>query len=730
MDCAEEVSLLRARLSRVEGVRDLKFDVVNGRMDVEYSPEQTGPEAIERAVASTGMRCGPWRAAAGAGQAEDSRKRILAWISGLALVAGLAAQAWATGEVAETLLAHGHGHGEETHHQTHPAALALLLIAVLAGAAPVIPKALGSLRARRADMNLLVVISLAGASWLGEWAEAGTLSFLFALAGRLEQWSLGRAREAISELVAGLPARVSVLHGGAHHGSHDAGEHEHSVEPAEVAPGSVVRVRPGERIAFDGVVVNGRSMVNQAFVTGESVPVEKSAGQEVYAGTLNIGGAIDVRTTRAASDTMLARMVRMAGESSTRRAPSERFVEQFTRVYTPLVFLLAILVTIVPPLWRGGGWHDAVYQGMVILLIACPCALVISTPVCVVAGITAAARRQVLIKGGAVLEAAARIGTLALDKTAALLRGSPCVERIVALGGRDERQVLDAMAALERSSEHPIAKAILREAEGRGIHGLPAAGFETLPDLGVVSRRGSEWALWAGSPARLDPRAAGAGEALEKSAKLAAGGFTVVAFGASRGLELEVWGLVALSQPVREEIAPQLSALSRQGVDSVVLLTGDLPESAEAAARAAGIREVHAGLGPVDKTARVVSLMSRGGGVAYVGDSVHDAEAMAAASVGIAMGPNAADLTRENAGVIILPQDLGRLGFLIAHARATLRIIQQNVWIAVGAKFLFLAAALTGSATLWMAIAADMGATLVVTLNGLRLLRPSRHPMD
>jgi Cd2+/Zn2+-exporting ATPase len=298
------------------------------------------------------------------------------------------------------------------------------------------------------------------------------------------------------------------------------------------------------------------------------------------------------------------------------------------------------------------------------------------------------------------------------------------------LGGRDETQVLEALASLERSSEHPIGKAILREAESRGIHAVPANGFQTLSDLGVVSQRGPEWTLWAGSPARLDRRAAGAAEALRETARLSAGGLTVVAFGASRGLEVEVWGLVALSQPVQPGIAAQLAALGGLGVDRVVLLTGDLPESAEANARAAGIREYYAGLGPVDKTARIASLMGRGGGVAYLGDSIHDAEAMAAATVGIAMGPNAADFTRENAGVLILPQDLGRLGFLIAHARATLRVIQQNVWIAVGAKFLFLAAALTGSATLWMAIAADMGATLVVTLNGLRLLRPSRHPME
>lgn len=730
MDCAEEVSVLRARLSRVRGVRELRFDVVAGRMEVEYSAEQTSGAAIEAAVTSAGMRCEAWRAGERSEAGRERWRAALAWVSGVALACGLGWQAWVSGEVVETLLAHGHAeHGGGHGHEMHPVALGLLLVAIAGGLVPVLPKAWASLRARRADMHLLVAISLAGASWLGEWAEAATLSFLFALAGRLESWSVGRAREAISELLAGVPSRVAVLHGGTHHGQDDAGEHEHLVEAAAVEPGTLVRVRPGERIAFDGIVVGGRSEVNQAFVTGESVPVEKREGEAVYAGTLNVSGSLDVRTTRAASDTMLARTIRMAGESWTRRAPSERFVEQFTRVYTPVILALAGLVTLAPPLLRGGDWDYWLYQGMVVLLIACPCALVISTPVCVVAAITAAARRQVLIKGGSVLEASARIRALAMDKTAALLAGMPKVERIVPLGAKSEREVLESLAALERSSEHPIAKAILREAESRGIFVTASAGFTASANLAVETAEGGV-RFWAGSPARLEERNEGAGAALKEAARLAAEGMTVVVCGADRGEGAEPWALVALSQPLCESAGREIASLGGRGVERVVLLTGDLRESALAAARGAGIQETHALLRPQEKTAHVAALIARHREVAFLGDSVHDAEAIGVAPVGIAMGPHAADVAREAAGVIILPQDLGRLGFLIDHGRRALGVIRQNVWLAVGAKVLFLAAAMTGSATLWMAVAADMGATLLVTLNGLRLLDAGRHPTD
>jgi len=728
MDCAEEVSLLRARLSRVAGVRELRFDVVQGRLEVEYATSQTSSEEIEKTVAATGMRSEPWRERrALQSETQHTSRRWLFWLSGAALLAGLIGQAWESGEVLETLLAHGHAGGEAHTHATSGPVLGLLLTAIIAGAWQTVPKALASLRAGRADMNLLVVISLAGASLLGEWAEAAALSFLFALAGRLETWSLGRAREAISELVAKAPGRVAVLHEGSHHGEHDGGEHEHLQDAFEVLPGSVVRVRPGEQIAFDGIVVRGSSEVNQAFVTGESVAVEKRPGEAVMAGTLNLTGSLDIRTTSAASDTLVARLIRMAGESSTRRAPSERFVDQFTRIYTPVILALATLVTLVPPLFQDGGWHEWMYQGMVVLLIACPCALVISTPVCVVAAITAAARRQVLIKGGAVLEETARLRALALDKTAALLAGDPKVDRVIPLGGRQTRRVLEMLAAVERSSEHPIAKAILREAESRGIFVTAAEGFKTLVELGVGFAESGDARFWAGSPRGMISTAE-VKAALQEAEALSQEGLTVVACGMTRQGEVEVWALVALRQEMKAGVQAEIAGLTALGIEHIALLTGDMRANAVTAARLAGISEVYPELRAADKAARVAAMMSRYRHVAFVGDSVHDAEAMALAPVGIALGPSASDVTRESAGIIILPGDLGRLGFLISHARRTLRVIQQNVWLAVGAKVLFLAAAMTGSATLWMAVAADMGATLAVTLNGLRLLKASEHP--
>lgn len=729
MDCAEEVSLLRAALSRLDGVRELSFDVVQGRLDVEYATERTTAAEIERVAARAGMRCETWSEERGGASRRERWKRWGVWGAGIALAIGLGWQAWVSREFTRTLLAHGHAGGPDHHHETHPGALAFLAAALLAGALPVAPKAWASLRTRRADMNLLVFVSLSGAVWLGEWAEAATLSFLFALAGRLEQWSLGRAREAIGRLVAGAPGKVSVLHGGTHHGDTDGGEHEHLVEAATVEPGTMVRVRPGEIIAFDGTIVRGQSEVNQAFVTGESVPVVRTGGDEVYAGTLNVTGALDVRTTRRASDTMVARMIRMAGESSTRRAPSERFVEQFARIYTPVILALAAVVTLAPPLLRGGGWHEWLYQGMVILLIACPCALVISTPVCIVSAITSAARRQVLIKGGAVLEEAARIRAVGLDRTAAVLAGSPAVERIIALGGRSEEQVLEALTALERSSEHPIAKAIVAEAESRGIYASAASGFRTLPELGVESDGEGGARFWAGNPRLAKLGGDDAEAVLEQARRLSSGGLTVVGCGNHRGGEVELWALVSLRQAARPEAADEVRALVERGIEQIAMLSGDMRESAAAAAGAAGIDNVHAELRPADKAARVAGMIARYRHAAFVGDSVNDAEAMGVAPVGVALGAGASDAARESAGVIIIPGGLGRLAFLIDHARRTLGVIRQNLWLAVGAKALFLAAAMTGSATLWMAVAADMGATLAVTLNGLRLLRDKQHPI-
>lgn len=669
MDCAQEVSLLRSRLSRVNGVRDLRFDVVQARMDVEYSAEKTSAEEIEAAVASIGMRCEKW---ARAGQAGDRKQRrldsslLFTWASGLALAAGMAVEAWQSGDLVHAILVH--------EHSGHALPLAVQLLfwaAICAGVIPALPKAWAALRGLRADMNLLVVLSVVGASVLGEWTEAATLSFLFALAGRMEHWSMVRARDAIARLLSVAPPEASVIHG----------SHEHRVAVETVGVGARVRVRPGERIPADGRIVAGVSFVNQALITGESVAVEKHAGEEVFAGTINESGTLEVETSRGASDSTLARMIRMVEESHSRRAPSEQIVERFTRYYTPTVLLLAFCISTLPPLWKGGGWSEWFYQGMVVLLIACPCALVISTPVSIVAALTCAAKQGVLLKGGTFLEEAARMRVLVLGRAGVLTRGIPELadQRVLSEPEIEEIRNWQAWKG-EQGVDWPLTPRTLSES---GARGSVLRSVEQIAGKGWTAAVREE----AGSvvlEAYCDARRAGAGEVLQK--------------------------------------------LKQRGLERVLVLTGDPCQAGWDAASAAGISEVEADLYPMEKAARVQDLRRLYGHVGMVADGLTDAEALAEASLGITMGSQGADMARETADGVLMTNDLGRLVFLVDHARRTLRVIRGNILFALGAKVLFLAAAMAGMATLWMAVAADMGATFVVTLNGLRLLRSKTHP--
>ncbi|MGJ5820183.1 heavy metal translocating P-type ATPase [Paludibaculum fermentans] len=670
MDCAQEVSLLRSRLSRVNGVRDLRFDVVQARMDVEYSSEKTSPEEIESAVASIGMRCEKWTRAVNPG-AKSSRidhAVIYTWGSGLALACGMALEAWASGDLVHAVLVHEHS----GHHLPLPVQICFWA-AICAGAIPAFPKAWAALRALRADMNLLVLLSVAGASILGEWTEAATLSFLFALAGRMEHWSMVRARDAIARLLAVAPPEASVIHG----------SHEHRVAVETIRVGARVRVRAGERIPADGKVVEGVSFVNQALITGESVAVEKRPGEEVFAGTINESGTLDVETSREAADSTLARMIRMVEESHSRRAPSEQIVERFTRYYTPAVLLLALCVSTLPPLWKGGGWNEWFYQGMVVLLIACPCALVISTPVSIVAALTSAARHGVLLKGGTFLEEAAQLRVLVLGRAGVLTRGLPetADQRMLNEGEVQEIRNWQAWKG-EQGVDWPLTPRTLRESGAQG---------SVLGSVGDIARNG----------------------------------WTAAVKEESGGLLLE-----AHCDAPRRGAGDVLRQLRQRGIERVLVLTGDPCEAGRAAAAAAGISEVESDLYPMEKAERVRELRRLYGHVAMVADGLTDAEALAEANLGITIGNQGTDMARETADGVLMTNDLGRMVFLVDHARRTLRVIKGNILFALGAKLLFLAAAMAGLATLWMAVAADMGATFLVTLNGLRLLRSKPHPME
>lgn len=720
MDCAEEVSLLRRTLSQVRGVRELHFDVFKARMTVEFDPDRAGEAEIEAAVAATGMRCEPWLEQAEAPRGWWARhgRRTLTWVSGLALLAGMLWQGISSGHLVESLLAHQHDH----HHELPPGMLALFLIAIAAGAAHALPKAWLALRTLRPDMNLLVVLSLIGASALEEWTEAGTLSFLFSLAVWLEGWSMGRAREAIAKLMQVAPATAAVIHG------EGDGSHEH-VTPVElVAVGARVRVKPGERIPCDGEVVRGESMVDQALITGESVAVEKRPGDTVYAGTINEDGLLEIRTTRPPAESTLARMTRMVEESQARRAPSEQFVEKFTRYYTPAVFLLAFSVMVLPPVLAGGVWSEWFYQGMVVLLIACPCALVISTPVSVVAALTSAARHGVLVKGGAFLEEAARIRAVALDKTGILTGGRPEVREMVTFNGAPASEVLARLVSLEQASEHPVARAILRHGAAQGVRAAAPENFRNLRGRGAEAEIAGG-VFWAGGARMLAEKGLASAGITREMNRLSEAAQSVVVC----GMDAEPMAMLAVADPVRPEARWVVEELRRLGIHQVVMLTGDNEATARAVGRTVGIEDVRAGLLPEEKAAAVQALLAATPHVAMVGDGANDAQALSLASLGITLGRQGTDVARESADVVFMASDLTRLPFLLRHARRTVSVIKQNIGLALALKAGFLVAAMAGVATLWMAVLADMGATFLVTFNGLRLLHPAganRRPGD
>lgn len=702
LDCAEEVALLRRELGARPGVSELAFDVVKARMVVTHDPAILPQGAIEEAIRRTGMRAEPWSLESAERPFWRNHSRaLLTALSGAALAFACAADFFQSRLSLFEWLA---GDAEAS-----PSTAFWYGLAVLFGYGPSAPKLAGSLRAWRADLSVLMAISLVGAGFLGEWSEAGTLAFLFSLAGLLETWSLRKAQSSVASLLSFSPAEASVLH-------HD---HEHRVPVDRIKIGDHLRVRPGERIPCDGVVVAGESAVDQAIITGEAAPVEKRPGGAVYAGTLNEVGSLEIRTTSVASNTALARIVRMVEGAQHRRAPSEQFVERFARYYTPAILILAAAVALLPPLLAGASAAKWFYQGMVVLLISCPCALVVSTPVTIVSALSSAARRGVLVKGGAFLEEAARLRAIAFDKTGVLTMGQPKVRSFNPVNGRPVEDILRSLAGLELRSEHPLGAAIVEYARERGIEPRNVERFHARCGRGAEAEIGTE-TFWAGNwrfceEKHLDS----AGLARHRIQSLEDASHTAILCGTNR----EVWAVVGLTDPLRDGARETVDELRSLGVSEMAILTGDNQRTAASVARELGITDIRAEMLPDQKLAAVEEMRRRPGAVAMIGDGINDAQAMAAASIGVALAGRSTDLALETADVVLSSGDLRRLPFLLRHARRAVRVIRQNVWIAIGLKVAFLGLAMAGAATLWMAIVADMGATILVTMNGLRLLR-------
>lgn len=708
MDCAEEVDVLRREIGPlVGGGNHLTFDILRGKMSVN-TPVATAADII-RAVSRTGMRAEPWMEEPRSGGERDvglwSRhgRTIVTVVSGVMTVTGFLAHAALSGGFREALGSEGLG----LAHDVPLAARLLYAWGVIAGGWFVAPKALFALRRLRPDMNLLMTIAVIGAVIIGEWLEASLVTFLFALSLALEAWSVGRARRAVEALLDLAPTTVRVLTDG----------RELEVPAEEASVGSVFVVRPGARIPLDGEVVRGNSEVNQAPITGESVPVLKEPGAQVFAGTINGNGALEVRSSKAASDTTLAHIIQMVGAAQAKKAPSEQWVERFARYYTPIVFASAILVFLVPPLVFGGGWQEWTYRALVLLVIGCPCALVISTPVSIVAALAASARNGVLIKGGVYVEAPARLNAIAMDKTGTLTEGRPRVSQVLPETGVSERELLEIAAAMESQSDHPLARAIVDFCKEKGIAPRGVANLTAIQGKGATGTIDGK-SYWLGSHRYLEDRGEETPEVHSRLQQLGSGQSVVVV-----GNEQRVVGMITLADAVRPESAKTVAELRRAGVAHVVMLTGDNNPTAHAIAKATGVDEVHAELLPEDKVNSVEMLVTKYQHVAMVGDGVNDAPAMARATLGIAMGAMGSDAAIEAADIALMSDDLSKLPWLVRHSRRALSIIRQNITLSLAVKALFVVLTFAGFASLWAAIAADMGMSLLVIFNALRLLR-------
>jgi Zn2+/Cd2+-exporting ATPase len=681
MDCASCAATVEKRVDRLPGVHRATVNFAAGRLDAQHDPGLT-LEQLQDAVRAAGY------GVAKAEQAERppfwrTLRALSVFVSSLFFVLGLALSLVGAPDIA---------------------AVGAYLAAIAVGGVPIFRAALAGLRARHLDMNVLMSAATVGAVGIGQWAEAASVVVLFAAGNALQVYAIDRTRGAVRTLAGLAPEEVLVRTDGS----------EKLLGAGEVAVGETVVVRPGERLALDGEVLEGETTVDESPVTGESTPVEKGPGDALYSGSLNGGGGLLVRVLREAGDSTLQRIARLIEEAQASKAPAEQFVDRFSRVYTPIVVAAAVVLAVVPPV-LGGEFGTWFYRALALLIIACPCALVISTPVTVVSGIGAASRRGILVKGGAALEAAGRLKALAFDKTGTLTEGRPVVSRTMALNGKGEAEVMSLAAALERRSEQPLAHAILTAANGAELP--PLSSFRSVAGRGAEGEVDGKRYL-IGSPRLFAERGIALEGADETLGAVERAGETPVVLGDHDG-PLAVFGL---ADSLRPEAKATIEALRRAGVGELVMLTGDAEAPARRVAEELGIG-YRARLLPKQKIEAVRKLVSEHGDAGMVGDGVNDAPALAASSVGFAMGAAGTDVALETADVALMQDDLAKLAEAVVLSRAAERIIRQNVAVSILIKGLFVLLAPFGLVALWLAVLADMGTSLAVTLNGLRLFR-------
>jgi Zn2+/Cd2+-exporting ATPase len=700
MDCPTEEQLIRNRLKRLDGVDDLHFDLVNRELTVSHQSED--PEPVLKALQGLRMPGVPTDPTDEESSRSWERKPIVSRFEWIQLsVAGVLA-------LAAELIPHATGAGGEF------LPLGLALTAVLLGGREMLAKGWRAVRSLSLGINFLMTIAVAGAILIREWPEAAMVTVLFAIAEKIEAYALDRSRGAIRELMKLSKDTAMVLM--------DDGSWK-DVRTASIKVGQRVRIRPGELLPLDGVVVAGASTVNQAPITGESMPVEKEVGNEVLAGTLNEQGSLEVEVTRAKRDTTLAKIIRAVQQAQAEKGATQRFVDKFAKYYTPSVVVAAILVAIMPPLFLGASFGAWFYRALVLLVIACPCALVISTPVTVVSGLAAAARRGILVKGGAYLEIGHKLRAIAFDKTGTLTEGRPAVTGILPVEERiTEREALLLAASLESHSEHPVAQSVVQAWQllDPETPPRPVEGFQAMIGRGVRGEvEGTVYHIgnhrYAHESGVCTPELEAKLESLEREGKTA-----VVLFDADAPL-----AVIGVADTLRAASVEAVMELGRMGMQTV-MLTGDNQITANAIAREAGIADARGELLPEDKLQAISVLREEFGPVGMIGDGINDAPALATADIGFAMGGAGTDTAIETADVALMKDDLRKLPVFLRLSRKTHGILWQNISLALGIKAVFFGLAIAGTATLWMAVFADMGASLLVTFNGLRLLRGSQ----
>ena len=684
MDCPDESSIIEKKLRELNGVRNVRFNLIAGEVTVTYDARSVRRGQVMEAITETGMKA---KLAGTAPEGGRPHGRIL-----LAFTAASGA-----------LIAAGFSLGLAGHPEQ--VAIAFYLAGMMVGGFHIFRKALFSARNLTLDMNFLMTVAVIGAAAIGEWLEGATVVFLFSLAQFLEMRSMDRARNAIQSLMKLAPDEALVRRDGK----------DMRVPLSEVELEEVFIVRPGDKIPLDGKVVAGSSAVNQAPITGESAPVAKGKGDDVFAGTINGDGSLEVRATHRADDTTLARIIHMVEEAQAQRAPMQNLVDRFAKYYTPAVLGLAALVIIVPPLFFGQPLVQWLYRGLVLLVISCPCALVISTPVAIASGLASAARHGVLIKGGVYLEKAGSLNAIAFDKTGTLTIGHPCVKEIISLNHHAPEDVLGIAAAVEGHSEHHLGRSIVEEARRLGVPARRIQSFRAIPGKGAHAMVDGQ-RYYVGSHRLFEEMNFCTPELDERMEEIEKQTQTVVLVGSEKG----PLGIIVLIDAVRKDSPEALRLLRDIGIGKMVMLTGDHKGTAEAIADKLEL-DFRAELLPQDKVDTVHELVREHGNVAMVGDGVNDAPAMAASTIGIAMGTAGTDTALETADIALMADNLLRLPFAICLSRKTLAIIKQNIALAVAIKVVFLALAVPGLATLWMAVFADMGASLLVIFNGMRL---------